>query len=165
MVLACADVAYEGDRGLAACLLFAHWQAREPLRIVRASVCPVAAYESGAFYKRELPCLLAVLARVDIPVDCLVIDGYVWLGDGSEPGLGARLFEALGGRTAIIGVAKTIRIDDRCSIPVRRGTSERPLYVTSAGIPQTEAAGTIAAMAGESRIPTLLQLADRACRF
>ena len=163
-MLACVDVAYRGDRARAACLVFPHWRSAEPLRVLKASLEQVAPYEHGAFYKRELPCLLAVLSRVAVHLEAVVIDGYVWLADGSVPGLGAHLYEALRGGSAIIGVAKTSYRDDRCSLPVLRGSSQRPLFVTAAGLAPEAAAAAIRAMHGEGRIPTLLRRVDRACR-
>lgn len=164
-MLACADVAYRDGRAVAACLAFSHWRAAEPLRVVRATLDRVADYEPGSFYKRELPALLAVHSQLPTRPETVIIDGYVWLGDGGEPGLGAHLFEALERRAAIVGVAKTRFHQDRCSIPVLRGDSARPLYVTAAGMEPEAAAASIEAMHGPNRIPTLLRLADAACRF
>lgn len=164
-MLACVDVAYRGKQARAACLVFPHWRSAEPLRVLRASLEPVAAYETGAFYKRELPCLLAVLDQVGAHLDGVVIDGYVWLADGTVPGLGAHLYEALRGKSAVIGVAKTSCRDDRCSLPVLRGGSRRPLFVTVAGLAPEAAAAAVRAMHGDGRIPTLLRRVDRACRW
>jgi hypothetical protein len=36
-----------------------------------------------------------------------IVDGYVWLDDAGKPGLGAHLYQALGGRVAVLGVAET----------------------------------------------------------
>jgi deoxyribonuclease V len=164
-MLACVDVAYRGDQARAACLVFPHWRSAEPLRVLKASLGRVADYEPGAFYKRELPCLLAVLEQVAAHLEGVVIDGYVWLADGTVPGLGAHLYEALPGKSAVIGVAKTSYRDDRCSLPVLRGGSRRPLFVTAAGIAPEAAATAIRAMHGDGRMPTLLRRVDRACRW
>jgi hypothetical protein len=45
------------------------------------------------------------------------------------------------------------------AVPVLRGTSRRPLYVTAAGMPRTEAAGIVRHMAGAHRIPDALRRA------
>ncbi len=163
-MLACVDADYRNGRALGACLLFSHWQAAEPLRIVRAVLDDVAEYEPGTFYKRELPVLLAVLDQIILSIEAVVIDGYVWLGDGTVPGLGAHLYEALQRRTAVIGVAKSRFRDDHCSISVLRGASQRPLHVTAAGLVAPAAAEAIRSMHGPNRIPTLLKRADAACR-
>lgn len=39
----------------------------------------IAPYQPGEFYRRELPCLLAVLACGPV-AEVIVVDGYVWLG-------------------------------------------------------------------------------------
>ena len=162
-MLACVDVAYRDDQARAACLVFPHWRSAEPIRVLKASLDHVAGYEPGAFYKRELPCLLAVLDQVAIHLDGVVIDGYVWLAQGTVPGLGAHLYEALRANSAVIGVAKTSYRDDRCSLPVLRGGSRRPLFVTAAGLAPEAAAEALRAMHGDGRIPTLLRRVDRAC--
>ena len=119
---------------------------------------------AGAFYKRELPCILAVLQAAATPVEVVVIDGYVWLSEDRKPGLGARLFEALGGATVVVGVAKTGFAGSAFAETVLRGDSEKPLYVTAAGVDATVAAGWIRGMHGEYRLPTLLRKVDRLCR-
>jgi deoxyribonuclease V len=124
----------------------------------------VAPYEPGAFYKRELPCLLEVLGLAPGPLDAVIVDGYVWLSRDGRPGLGARLFEALGGRTAVVGVAKTSFAGADFAAPVQRGASARPLYVTAAGMDANEAADRVREMAGAHRIPELLKRVDRLCR-
>lgn len=164
-MLACTDVSYRDGTALAACVLFAHWRAAEPVRILRATVATAAAYEPGNFYKRELPALEAVLAEVTSRLDAIVVDGYAWFGDGTTPGLGGHLYEARARHTAVIGVAKSRFHDDRCSIALSRGRSRRPLYVTAAGLSAEEAAAAIRSMHGASRVPTLLMLANRASRF
>jgi endonuclease V-like protein UPF0215 family len=45
-------------------------------------------------------------------------------------------------------------------IPVLRGTSARPLFVTAAGMPRTDAADLIRHMAGRFRLPDALRRAD-----
>jgi deoxyribonuclease V len=164
-MLACVDVAYREGQARAACLVFPHWRSAEPIRVLKAALDQVADYEPGAFCKRELPGLLAVLDQVAVHLEGVVIDGYVWLADGTVPGLGAHLYEALRGRSAVVGVAKSSYRDDCCSLPVLRGSSRRPLFVTAAGFTPKAAAEAVRAMHGDGRIPTLLRRADRACRW
>jgi deoxyribonuclease V len=161
-LIAALDAAYRGDTGLAAAILFEAWDDRVPARIATATA-PAGAYEPGAFYKRELPALLAAIAVFGAAPSAVVIDGYVWL-DGGAPGLGGHLFSALGGTTPVIGVAKTRLRGDDWSIPVARGRSARPLYITAAGMDSSTAAAWIAAMHGPARIPTLLRRADGEAR-
>lgn len=66
-----------------------------------------------------LPGLLHVLRRVPEPLDIVVIDGYVWLGEQGQPGLGARLHRELA--VPIIAVAKTPFHGSPDAIPIHRG--------------------------------------------
>ena len=66
------------------------------------------------------------------------------------PGLGARGREQSG--VPVTGGARTPFRTATHAIPVRRGPSARPLYVT-AGIPQADAAGLVRQMAGRHRLP------------
>jgi deoxyribonuclease V len=124
----------------------------------------VAPYQPGAFFLRELPCLLAVLAQASV-VDgvALVVDGYVVLDDDGKPGLGMRLHEATG--RPVIGIAKTSFKGSRHARAVLRGrTATRPLYVTAAGVDVDVAAATVLAMHGLDRLPTAVVHADHVAR-
>lgn len=127
------------------------------------TVSPIQPYESGAFYKRELPCLLALLATIPEPIKTIVIDGFVYLDHQMQPGLGARLYEALGAQIPVIGVAKTV-FNGAPSVPVLRGQSTRPLFVSSIGVDLSSAAADISRMHGAHRLPTLLKAVDAAAR-
>lgn len=158
------DAHYRSGRAAAACVLFAHWGDDRPRDVVCADAPVAAPYRAGRFYARELPCLLAVLARAGQRFEVVVVDGYVHLRHAAGRGLGLHLFESLGGATTVIGVAKTpLTIAGRC-IPIHRGRSRRPLFVSAAGDPLGQAAEAIVDMHGPYRIPTLLRLADRAAR-
>ena len=166
-MLACVDVSYGAGGAVAACLLFDAWGDAVERRALTAHLPEpdVAPYQPGAFYLRELPCLLEVIGRVEEPLELVVVDGYVWLSAERRLGLGARLHEALAGRVAVVGVAKTsFHGAEGFAEPVLRGGSARPLYVTAAGAELAVAAGWIRAMHGEHRIPTLLRRVDRLCR-
>lgn len=163
-MIAAVDVAY-GPRGAAAaCVLFHTFADARPASVHVAQIADVEPYEPGAFYKRELPCILAVLRACGATPGVIVIDGYVWLSADRRPGLGAHLHEALGGNTVVVGVAKTGFMGSAFAIEVMRGGSGRPLYVTAAGVDPAEAAGWIRTMHGEHRLPTLLKQVDRLCR-
>lgn len=163
-MLVAVDVSYRTEGAVAGCVLFHSWSDPTETGVHVARIADVASYEPGAFYRRELPCLLAVLGEVQAQLEVIVIDGYVWLSEDHRPGLGAHLFEALGSRTAIVGVAKTGFAGSRFAVPVLRGSSGRALFVTAAGVEPAVAAGWISAMHGAHRIPTLLKRADRLCR-
>jgi deoxyribonuclease V len=132
--------------------------------LVRRFERPPGDYEPGAFYKRELPLLLSIISDFDEPIEVIVIDGYVWIDANGVPGLGGHLFSSLGGRIPVVGIAKTRYRNDTWSISVVRGASRRPLFITSAGIQASEAAECVRRMHGDYRIPTILNIVDRAAR-
>ncbi|MBY0523033.1 MAG: endonuclease V [Gemmataceae bacterium] len=162
-MIACVDVDYRDREALAACVLFHSWGAAVSTDEKVIRVAPIEPYEPGQFYRRELPCLLAVLDRVRAAADAVVVDGYVWLRDEQTPGLGAHLFEALGRSIPVVGVAKTC-YRSAAAIAVTRGSSRRPLYVTAVGMAVEEAARHVQIMHGQFRIPTQLKRVDRLCR-
>lgn len=163
-MIACLDVAYRGDEACAACILVRSWTDEQGVSEFVVKIREVKEYRPGEFYLRELPCLLAVLKKVPQPVETVIVDGYVWLGDEGSPGLGARLFDALGRATAVIGVAKSPFTGASGAIPVFRGRSLRPLYVTAAGMDAAVAARHIEEMHGRYRIPTLIKRVDQLSR-
>lgn len=162
-MIAVLDVHYDEDAstGTAAAIVFEHWEDTQPTAQYTAQCGGVRSYVPGEFFKRELPCLLAVLAKVQEPLNQIVIDGYVSLGD--RPGLGMYLWEALGGKVPIIGVAKT-RFHSANAIEVLRGQSHAPLYVTAVGVDPAEAAQRVSEMAGEFRIPDMQRRVDQLAR-
>tara|TARA_Y100000310_G_scaffold279517_1_gene298685 strand:- start:16096 stop:16590 length:495 start_codon:yes stop_codon:yes gene_type:complete len=152
-----------GDDGTAtvAGVLFENWASTQPRHEVSIEVNNVADYEPGRFYLRELPCILAVLELIPDALTCIVVDGYVDLGD--RPGLGRHLFDHLDGSVPVIGVAKS-SYPDAGAEEVLRGDSRRPLFVTAAGLTAPEAAIGVGQMHGPHRFPTLLQRADHLAR-
>jgi deoxyribonuclease V len=164
-MLACVDVDYRSDRVVAACLGFEAWSdASARVEEVLVSMEPPAAYEPGAFFRRELPYVTGVLARLGEAPELVIVDGFVWLAEG-VPGLGAHLFAALGGRVSVVGVAKRPFRGGSVGVPVVRGSSRTPLFVTAAGMNVDEAARRVASMHGPHRIPTLLKRVDRVSRI
>ncbi len=163
MILA-TDVHYTDPTALAAGVLFTDWQSDAITRVVTTPITQTAAYQPGNFYKRELPCLLALLANIPESLDVIVIDGYVTLGTANKSGLGLHLFNALQQTTPVIGVAKRPFQDTPADCAVLRADSQAPLYVTSVGIPLLDAKQKIATMHGDFRIPTILKKVDQVCR-
>ncbi len=106
---------------------------------------------------------MAVLKTLP-PVDVVIVDGYVWLGNRNKPGLGAHLYQALGERTPVVGIAKTKFKGADSASEVIRGKSTRPLFITAAGLSPECAAEHVRAMHGRYRIPTLLKRVDSLCR-
>lgn len=161
-MLLALDVHYRMDTAKVVCIAFNDWQDSMPAQVLVTYVDKVAEYEPGAFYKRELPCLLAALASLDMgTVTAIVVDGYVVLDDYGKPGLGAYLYEALGKNIPVIGVAKTRFFSNTQYVAeVLRGDSKNPLFITNAGISREVAAEQVRLMAGPYRIPALLKLLD-----
>jgi len=165
-MIAILDVHYADEGARAACVLAASWTDSSYTATFVAHIGKVLPYEPGFFYRRELPCLQAVLALLQKPPDIFVIDGYVWLGGDRRRGLGARLHEASDG-IPVVGIAKTkFKGMDQSNLvePVIRGRSARPLYVTAAGLDVKEAALAVSRMHGTHRIPEMARTADRLAR-
>ena len=121
----------------------------------------VEPYQPGRFYLRELPPLRAVLDGLD-QMALLIIDGYADLDPDGRPGLGARARDEFG--VPVIGVAKSAFRSATHAIPVLRGPSARPLYVTATGMPRTDAADLFRHIAGQHRLPNALRRADSLAR-
>ena len=119
-------------------------------------------YQPSEFCLRELPPLRAVLAAALPDVELLIVDGYVDLDPSGRPGLGAHAQREFG--VPVIGVAKTRFATATHAIPVIRGQSARPLFVTSAGLPLPDAAALVHAMSGKYRLPDALRCAGSLAR-
>lgn len=158
------DVYYYQDKAKTVGLLFQDWEDKEPIDTVEHFSDNIADYESGSFYKRELPCILGLLETLDLSkIDTLIVDGYVYL-DNQKKGLGFYLYEHLPTGINVIGVAKRPFINTN-AIKILRGESNNPLYITSIGIDSEIAAESIKRMDGNYRIPTLLKLLDQQTRI
>ena len=64
----------------------------------------------------------------------------------------------------MIGVAKSGFRTATHAVPVVRGSSACPLFVTAAGLPATDAADLVRRMAGRYRLPDALRRADTLAR-
>lgn len=123
----------------------------------------IGEYVPGEFYKRELPCILKIIEKTDLSViDFILIDGYVYIDDDFRFGLGGHLWKQLDGRKPIIGVAKTSFLSNKATVrELKRGESEKPLFISSVGIDLDEAVRLIATMKGDFRIPDILKKLDQ----
>lgn len=162
-MIAFTDVHYRDTDATAACVIADRWDQAQPTREWTRVVSPIAPYEPGAFFKRELPCLLEVL-RGAPPLTHVVIDGYVWLDANRTPGLGARLHEALGGAVVVIGLAKTAYQGSTFALPVRRPGSEKPLFLTAIGVDEAAALSLVQRLHGDHRLPSLVKRVDSLAR-
>ncbi len=168
MTVVVTDVDYDDDLGRSrtAAVVLADFDAVDPVATYCREATIAAPYLSGAFVHRELPALLPVVQHVAAHhrVDAVVIDAYVDLAVG--PGLGRHLHEHLasaGHPAIVIGVAKNPHAG-RPGQPLTRGGSNRPLWITAAGVSAVDAAAAIARMAGDHRLPTAVTLADHLAR-
>src|SRR5262245_33467825 len=160
-MIAVLDAHYTDGSSKVAAVVIERWEAENPVAehiIKQSSIQP---YVPGEFYKRELPGLLAVLNRIQGTPETILIDGYVWLGD--SPGLGARLWDALAKKSAVVGIAKT-PFRSTNAIKVFRGQSKTPLFVPAVGVDIHEAADNVVRMAGAFRLPTMLRRVDQLAR-
>ncbi|MFW5739752.1 MAG: endonuclease V [Myxococcota bacterium] len=163
-MIAALDVDYRPELAVVACVGFERWaDAHAAFERTWRQDVHARPYEPGAFFRRELPCLLAAIRELPFAPAVAVIDGYVWLAPGRR-GLGAHLHEALAGGVAVVGVAKGPFRGALEAIEVIRGESRRPLYVTAEGMNVREAADAVRDMHGTHRIPTLLKRVDRLSR-
>lgn len=159
------DVHYPEHAAVTAAVGFTAWSdATSVIEYVTRSDVEPAPYEPGAFYKRELPFLLEAVTQVERRhlVEAVIIDGHVWLREG-EPGLGARLYETIAARSAVVGVAKSA-FARGSAVPVLRANSSQSLFVTAAGMDAERAAELVRSMHGSHRVPTLLKRADQLAR-
>ena len=161
MILA-FDTYYFDNRAKTVCLAFDAWNATRPTAIYTETLEGIVEYMPGQFYKRELPCILSLLQQVTLTdVEAIVVDGFVYLDDDQKPGLGYHLYDALQQKTHVIGVAKSnFATLNNLKLPLLRGDSANPLFITSIGIELQTAGQFIASMSGPYRIPTLLKMLD-----
>jgi len=157
------DVHYRDDFAKAVSIEFEGWEDEVPLKVHEAIINEVEEYISGQFYKRELPCILEVLKCSPIEkIELIVVDGYVTLNDDGKKGLGKYLYETLGEKIPIIGVAKrSFKGNELNTCKLYRGESKNPLYISSVGVSLEAATKSIERMTGKYRMPDLLKLLDR----
>ena len=161
MILA-FDTYYYADKAKTVCLSFKEWTDESYSKIYSEIQHGIEEYESGEFYKRELPCIVSLLEQINLlDIEAIIIDGFVFLDDNGKLGLGGHLYEYLKGKIPIIGVAKTnFATINQHKQKVYRGNSKNPLYVTAIGLEKEEAAKHIESMSGAYRMPTLLKQLD-----
>lgn len=160
----CMDVDYRDDYAIAAGILFQDWESDQIDQEQTVRLEKVEPYKPGQFYKRELPCLTPLINSLLVFPTIFIVDGYVYLGSKNKPGLGAYLYKKLEGKASVIGVAKNNFNNEKFAAEVFRGTSQKPLFVTSEGMENSIAANHIKSMHGDHRIPTILKRVDQLCR-
>lgn len=162
-IVACFDVYYYENYARASCIVFEKRKEERVIAEYNEIVENVSEYIPGQFYKRELPCILKLMERLKEEIDFIIVDSFVWLSE-CKKGLGAHLHEALNCKIPIIGVAKTFYKDSTNYLEVYRGSSNKPLYISSIGIDLNYAAEFVKRLDGDYRIPKVLKLVDQASR-
>lgn len=156
------DTYYYEEKAKTVAIGFTSWNDYEPAEIHSEIIEGIAEYEPGSFYKRELPCIISLLKKINISkTELIIVDGYVQLNDSGKLGLGGHLYEKLDKKIPIIGVAKSgYHQNKRNNRALLRGKSKKPLYISSLGIGLNTAFEHIKSMQGNYRMPTLLQILD-----
>jgi len=161
-MLLAIDVHYKTAYAKAVGVLF-NWEDELPQRIIIDTVNDVADYEPGQFYKRELPCILQLLQQANLnTLEAIIVDGHVYIDNNKAYGLGGHLWEDLGQKIPVIGIAKkAFHNTEQVSTPVYRGQSQNPLYVSCIGISVQEALAKVQLLHGDYRMPTILKVLDQ----
>lgn len=160
MILA-IDVHYKDRAAKSAAGIFT-WNDTEAKETLIDYTNDIEEYIPGEFYKRELPCLLKIIEKVDISkLEAIIIDGYVYIDNNKNFGLGGYLWEALKEQIPIIGVAKNYYHNNADTVKqVFRGNSKKPLYISCIGLELEMVSELILSMQGEYRIPGVLKQLD-----
>jgi len=155
------DFQIQGDTARVAAVAFDDWVAFEGTKNYSLRIEHVEKPAKGELDLRALPWLVQLLDANRLQPELIVLDGFVHLDAQETPGLGRRLHDTLGGRTAVIGVSKTGFKDTPEQFEVHREEETAPLVVTCAGIDLGAAKARVRMMHGRKRVPTLLKLAAR----
>lgn len=160
------DTYYYDDYANTICIAFEDWTSEKETEIFSEKTGITSDYESGAFYKRELPCILSLLNKIELKEgDIIIVDGYVTLDDDGKMGLGGYLYDALEQKYPIIGIAKNgFTAPDSQRRAIFRGESKTPLFLTVKGSDVDKMKINIEKMHGSYRIPTLLKKLDQLTR-
>lgn len=160
------DTFYYPDYAKTVCIAFEQWDSKTESFIYSENTEINSDYESGAFYKRELPCILSLLKKIDLKDgDFIIVDGYVTLDNNGKIGLGGYLYESLNKKYPVIGIAKNeFASEDNMRKTIFRGESKTPLFLTAVGIDTDDIKIKVENMYGAYRIPTLLKKLDQLTR-
>lgn len=160
------DTYYYENFAKTVCIAFEKWDSETESFIYSENTEITSDYESGAFYKRELPCILSLLKKIDLQKgDLIIVDGYVTLDNSGKIGLGGYLYQSLDEKYPVIGIAKNgFNSEDDQRRTVFRGESRTPLFLTAVGIDVDEIQSNIENMHGTYRIPTLIKKLNQLTR-
>ncbi|MBV8604827.1 MAG: endonuclease V [Pelomonas sp.] len=156
-----ATVHFDGAQAQVAAVTFDAWDAPEATKTYVSRIAQVESAVRGQLDLRELPCLMQLLDEHKLEPELILIDGFVHLDADETPGLGQHLFQALGGKTPVVGISKTLRPGLSAQFEVMREEEAKPLVVTCAGIDIGAAKVRVRTMHGRKRVPTLMKLVAR----
>ena len=157
------DVHYKETYAKTVLLFFENWQSETASKIVTHSTHEVLDYEPGAFYKRELPCIMNALKEVSLEaLETIIVDGHVYVDNDGKYGLGGHLYEALEKKFPIIGVAKTsFQSNKETVVEILRGESKNSSMFFATGLNKEVAANHIQNMFGDYLLVFLLKLINQ----
>ncbi|WP_211226574.1 endonuclease V [Pedobacter glucosidilyticus] len=160
-IILAMDVHYRENVAKAVGALF-KWESDAPNELIVKYIDDVSEYIPGEFYKRELPCIREIIDSADLNrIAVIIVDSHIYINNNREYGLGGKLWQELGQRIPVIGVAKSSFKDNQETItPIKRGNSKKPLYISSIGIELEVAARLILNMKGKYRLPDILKTLD-----
>ncbi|CAM1349141.1 endonuclease V [Tenacibaculum halocynthiae] len=161
MILA-FDTYYFENQAKTVCIQFNNWNSKETTKVYEETLTGISDYIPGEFYKRELPCILSLLKKINLD-NCyaIIIDGFVFLDDNKKLGLGGHLYKSLKNNIPVIGVAKNdFKNINTHKTSIVRGNSKKALHITAIGMDVNIAAKKIKEMHGEFRFPDLLKKVD-----
>ncbi len=159
------DVQYDKAGGAtAAAVAFDDWTAFEATKTYSLKIEHVEKPVKGELDLRELPWLIQLMDANGLQPETIVFEGFVFLDPQETPGLGIHLYNALGGRTAVIAASKAAMKDTPAQFEVYREDETPPLIVTCAGIDLGAAKARVRMMHGKKRMPTLMKLAARVAK-
>ncbi|MES2717186.1 MAG: hypothetical protein V4795_15555 [Pseudomonadota bacterium] len=108
--------------------------------------------------------MLQLLREHRLEPEVIVIHGPVHLDAAETPGWGRQLFDALGGRSAVIGISTRVMPGLPTQVEVWRDDEARPLIVSCIGLDLGAEKARVRTMHGRRRVPTLMKLAARLAR-
>ncbi len=108
--------------------------------------------------------VLQLLREHRLEPEVIVIHGPVHLDAAETPGWGRQLFDALGGRSAVIGISTRVMPGLPTQVEVWRDDEARPLIVSCIGLDLGAEKARVRTMHGRRRVPTLMKLAARLAR-
>jgi len=157
------DFQIDGDTARVGAVAFDDWGAAEGTKNYALRIERVEKPAKGELDLRALPWLVQLLDANRLQPEAIVLDGFVHLDPQDTPGLGLRLHDTLGGRSAVIGVSKSVfkGTDTPDQYCIFREEETPPLVVTCAGIDLGAAKARVRMMHGRKRLPTLMKLAAR----